>query len=149
MRDRLQQNRARLAALLLVVTLAVGFTACDENRYHQAAQAANAYSFALATAQDVEIGLYKQAMVSPDEHAQVQQLFKETALAGKELTLHIQTAKDNQTVITSLTVATDSLNRLLESGVLHIKNAEAQTSIRVALGSAKTALATIAALGKS
>jgi hypothetical protein len=120
-------------------------TACNTGNIQKAALAVQDYATALTAAQQLEISLYDQKLVTPAEHIQIQTYFKQAAQAGIELSAGVKALNKGGTVL-ALNQALTSTQTLLNQGVIPIKNPQAKAQVTLAVTTARTALSVVAAV---
>lgn len=141
--------RVRNITLIVALVLVASAWTCSQAQYQKAAEAAKGFALSVSAFQDTEIIIYNspanagQNLISTDEHKQIQQLLINVADAGKELNNAILVAKNQPGAVTALQESINACNRLLNDGVLHVKNPDTMAHLQLILISAKGFLATI------
>lgn len=128
---------------ILISGLIVG---CDQSAVKKAAQAADGFSISVKALQQAEMVAHVQGLIDDAEHRDLEGYFLDVANTGLELDSAIRVAQSKPKAVEALQAAIASLDRLLNQGVLHLKNPKAKEAMQALILSAKSFLATIAAL---
>ncbi len=146
MRQRKVLSRSFGIALLLPLMFVLG---CEQSKLKKLAVAADGFSLTVRSFQQAEVVAHQQGFVSNEEHAAMEKAFIDVANAGVELDNALRVAPTRSgkpKAAAALAAALASLDNLLNSGVLHVKNPKARQDLEALILSAKGFLATISAV---
>jgi len=145
MRQRKALSRSFGVALLLPLMFVLG---CEQSRLKKLALATDAFSLTVRSFQQAEVVAHQQGLVSDEEHAAMEKALIDVANAGVELDNALRVARrgGKPKAAAALGAALTSLDHLLNSGVLHVKNPKARQDLEALILSAKGFLATISAV---
>lgn len=136
--------RNRKTAVLLLCSLIV-LAGCDE-KLLKVAQAAKDFSAATKALQDAEIQAHELKLIDDETHVDIQRIVIQVAQSGKELDNAVNVAHSEPKAIAALQASIDSLDRLLNEGVIKVKDPKTKTELSLAIISAKGILDSISAV---
>jgi hypothetical protein len=96
--------------------------------------------------QQAEIVAHAQGLVADDEHAAIERALADVARAGLGLGDAIRAARSKPGATQAIDAALAAVDRLLNEGVLHVKNPRARQDLQALVLSARGFLATISAV---
>ncbi len=140
------RNCARSAACIFLLVALLFAIGCDQGKLKRIAQAADGFALTVRSFQQAEIAAHAQGLVSQEEHVAIERALLDVANAGIELDSAIRLAQSKPKASAALQAALASLDRLLNEGVLHVKNPKGRQNLEALLFSAKGFLATISAV---
>lgn len=136
--------RNRKVAVLLLCSLIV-LAGCDD-KLLKVAQAAKDFSAATSALQDAEIQAHETRLIDDEAHVDIQRILLDVAHSGKVLDNAVNVAHSQPQAIAALQLSVDSLDNLLNAGVIKIKDPKTKTELSLAIISAKGILDSIAAV---
>lgn len=136
--------RNRKVAVLLLCSLIV-LAGCDD-KLLRVAQAAKDFSAATKALQGAEIQAHDSKLIDDETHVDIQRIVIQVALSGKELDNAVNVAHSQPQAIAALQASIDSLDRLLNEGVIKVKDPKTKTELSLAIISAKGILDSISAV---
>lgn len=136
---RLARKQSITVGILLSLALAIG---CDD-KLLKVAQAAKDFSTSVKAVQASEIAAHDSKLVDDEAHVDIQRIFIDVANSGKELDNAVNVAHSKPSAVIALRASVDSLDRLLNEGVVKIKDDKTRAEISIAIIGAKGLLNTI------
>ena len=133
-------------AVLSAILIGGLLMGCEESAVKKAAQAADGFAISVKALQQAEMAAHVQGLIDDAEHRDLQGYFLDVASAGLELDNAIRVAQSKPKAVETLQAAIASLDRMLNQAVPHLKNPKARETMQALILSAKSFLATIAAV---
>ncbi len=139
-------RRHARAALAVALLAPLAFLGCESSKYKRVAQAADGFALSVRAFQQAEITAHAQGLIADDEHAAIERALADVARAGLALDDSIHTAQSKPGATQAIDAALAAVDRLLNEGVLHVKNPRARQDLQALVLSARGFLATISAV---
>jgi BMFP domain-containing protein YqiC len=145
----MKNRKTQFAAVFFCFVLAFALAACQDDAYKAAARASDDISSAVAAGITVTSDLYKTNLITRDEKNAVATVLLNITDGNTEFrtqvkALHAKPAVTKADYLTAASSFAQSARNLLASGDLHVKNADAQKKVDLALQAIQTGLDGIA-----
>lgn len=142
---RIHLHIALTMALLAPVTLLMA--GCPKGgAYHDAVVAEHSFTTALGSFQKAETTEFQSGRIDTAEHQKIEAGIETTGKAAQVLVKSLQSGAANTTIQQNFSTLTGAIADLLNNGVLGIKNAQSQATLKAALLVAQDVLQNVTSL---
>lgn len=139
---------ARFKTLLIIPALLIvlAMTGCSDKQIRQASIVLRDFGVGLEQVQEGFVRAYDAGYIDGEDYKLIQGVIYDIAAAGSEAVIAMQVAKSKPSAIVAIDKALEATDRLLNEGVLRVKNDTMKQALSATILALRTTLATAKAL---